>query len=1097
MNFEAHPSLGAGMVRDVQRHLLDGAFYDAVNMIVDVDGKVRKRGGTTSISNGQDMQYNAPQWMLAFASGDFEDVRVLYALQEYPYVGALNYGLNILPQNSTPRLGPIATLGRQLGRPFRFGRYCCFPQFTTNTSQLPAQIYHGTWATSWTTFSANALTALGGSVTNGSNIVTFNAGDRPGLGYGDWLTIPSSPAGTTYSSVITALNTSTTTCLMDHPCGFTDASVDIDLSYIGPGSNTIYGSIVGSKCGAAFQNRIVYGDVLVRDGTTYIHATNGLAWSSLPTETVTFGSVTYSGFHQHVVVAPNFLRVPDVTRIVGLAPVGPSQLLILAPERCVRLAGNLATISADNQSLPVDLQPISTTVGCLSDRSIQETSYGVVWAAADGVYIYDGTELRNLMQGRLVTFWDKLQDDSTFQIQGSAVVRGDHYILSTTVGCLMLNIPLGAWTRLNDDFNLSCATSDPAEPTVTYAGRWRSPSSSADDNTIGQTIYRLDTILDPTAANPADHNGRNVECSLESQAYVMGDPARLKRLRRATVVADVKNHTNLATFNPGVELEVHLPNGDAEEPSATARWWRPTATSTVTQDSAQAHGGRYSIKAVTSAINSGVIYDLPAGYFDAGTIWSVEVWVYNTTAGTVTLTHNGSTATTTAVNTWTRLVVSTRVAASTNVINLTAQITHSVAVSTFYVDDLRLFDLRPFQRTASTVTLAANTTDKHTGTASLEITAPATLGTGAYYYLPMASLTAAGHTINTSWTASVWLKSTAGATDWTITINDASANATSSNVTVTSAWKPYTVTHTTTSWNTSGQFINVQIGRTSAATATVLVDDIAIVNNETPVVDVAAIGGLEAEGDYGDGTADDATFANFSRDYRVNGNWGLSGTELAPTTSGGSAIIYYQRGNMLTRDGEAVAKFTYGHANDRLGLLLTGSTDTDYLMAETRGGGVSSIRKSVSGVITSLLAGTAATITLGVPYWIRFVRIGNFLRVEHYEGDPALGYDPITANTVEHQLSTADAATFNVVGRMGLRPVAGDTTMRIQAFRCQPYDSMGQYAADASGPGTTRRAAAILTRGATFRYRSRGASGECELGGLNFEYQNLRAGRIS
>lgn len=44
------------MVRDVARHLIDPGVYDAADVVVDIDGKIRKRGGTVA-AHGVSNQY--------------------------------------------------------------------------------------------------------------------------------------------------------------------------------------------------------------------------------------------------------------------------------------------------------------------------------------------------------------------------------------------------------------------------------------------------------------------------------------------------------------------------------------------------------------------------------------------------------------------------------------------------------------------------------------------------------------------------------------------------------------------------------------------------------------------------------------------------------------------------------------------------------------------------------------------------------------------------------------------------------------------------------------------------------------------------------
>lgn len=321
--------------------------------------------------------------------------------------------------------------------------------------------------------------------------------------------------------------------------------------------------IMSPGCGASFQNRVVLGNVAEANGSNVSRVPNRIAWSLLPTETQAAEDVYSSGLGQTSTYTVdgytfafwqgyttlNFIDVQQVGKIVALEPIGQGALLILGDRGISVLTGVLQTILGSTGSLAgVSVQQISTTVMCLSDYSVQTTPAGVVWASRDGIYLFDGSRLRNLTADRIRRLYNDTYATST--IYGSAVV-GNTYILSTSQGSLMVDLVTGAWTRAST-LAIAGGAQDYSDANRVYAIKAAASSSSTTDK-----IVRLDPILTPSSSNTADATGTAVVMTVQTKAYTEGDPLSLKRFRHLMALVKATGSAPVVSIyaTPGVEGE--------------------------------------------------------------------------------------------------------------------------------------------------------------------------------------------------------------------------------------------------------------------------------------------------------------------------------------------------------------------------------------------------------------------------------------------------------------------------------------------------------------------------------------------------------------
>jgi hypothetical protein len=151
--------------------------------------------------------------------------------------------------------------------------------------------------------------------------------------------------------------------------------------------------------------------------------------------------------------------------------------------------GTLSTQTATSSGVNIDVRRVSSSIGCLADRSIAQTQRGVIFGSLDGVYAYDGAQFRPLMNQRIANLWrDYVQNNAAIPI-GAAIVRGNHYVVTlaqsdaTTIDTLICNLDTLAWGRITNT-PITGSVIDPLNPNITWAARvpsgaWTSAARTA------------------------------------------------------------------------------------------------------------------------------------------------------------------------------------------------------------------------------------------------------------------------------------------------------------------------------------------------------------------------------------------------------------------------------------------------------------------------------------------------------------------------------------------------------------------------------------------------------------------------------------------
>lgn len=529
---EPGPSLG--MIRDLPSWLLPpGAVYDCLNLVYDQPGIARQRMGSTALVAGAQTAFATS---LGFVrSDDATGIEELYGLD-----GKAG-GLNVINKTSgaATSLGTIGTANYSIGRPVRHFGFLSFPGVPPSGSGS-RNIVTVAGQTSSTTFT-NTVAA---SVAAGDPQVTLTGADvTTNVKVGAVVQITDSPQTYHFARVV-SIDTTKKFTIWPAP-SWTNAAVPIGGVVLRAG----YQSLVGGGCGASFQNRLLLGNTndhgstgqtLVMDRRVY--------YSPLPTEFTPvpvplFAAATLAGAS---FVEPkfwpllNYFDVPGADPIVAMEAVSDNQLLIFTTTRPFLLSGDLTTqLATTSPTITTNLSEVAGNGTCISDRGVQRTTEGVVWAGYGGIHAWNGRTPVDLTDKKINTYWRGKVLGSNFVLHGSAYVRG-HYIVSYTSGgvteALACNLANLVWTRLSGvGTDNSYAVARPTQSAQVFALRWWDQTGAAPSMTNGQTI-RLDSMFAPFVAGSTtvDADGNAMNMALTTRVLT-GDPETQKRFQRGTV----------------------------------------------------------------------------------------------------------------------------------------------------------------------------------------------------------------------------------------------------------------------------------------------------------------------------------------------------------------------------------------------------------------------------------------------------------------------------------------------------------------------------------------------------------------------------------
>jgi hypothetical protein len=585
LQYASHANFSVGMVRDIPRHLLpEGAVYDATNIVITNSGSLAKRGASSTALAAATSQ--APSEMGAQRSANTDGRSRLYtgAVLDTGFAQFGSMPFSSAGQTLSTFTSSITT--GELGRPTTYGDSIVFAVSGTGTSP-----------TAWcggADFSETAAnySASGLSITTvvGNNTINVGATAAGNIKIGGYVHL--SNGTDEYTGRV--VNVASPNIVVDpapiYAKTFTSLAYYPVLPQVGTNNDGQYVSSAG--CVGTFvsggDSRIVLGNVKITTGSSTQSHPNRIMWSVREASDATVSNcdgivqATRAGFPKL-----NYIDIEDIEQVIALVPIGSGNMLVVGTKQCVLLAGQLLTQSAGQTEaslgrggLTASIRGFPQQVGCISAKSVQRTSAGVMFAAADGVYLTDGSSLINTMTNKISNLWgDSLSggtifafDSSAFSsppdavapfvagtdvfapsgytlgVYGSANINDSHYYVSLASGGFLCDLRSKyGWTRIQaGQLEIAASTAD-ADQTSNriYAIKYGA------DATVSSTdrVIRLDPVVSP-AQTSVDADGSTVNASITTKAYTEGDPAQKRRYR----------HT-LATYQ--------LVGGDSTYPSST------------------------------------------------------------------------------------------------------------------------------------------------------------------------------------------------------------------------------------------------------------------------------------------------------------------------------------------------------------------------------------------------------------------------------------------------------------------------------------------------------------------------------------------------
>jgi len=440
--------------------------------------------------------------------------------------------------------------------------------------------------------SAN-YSASGVSITTTTGDATITVGSTPASNMKVGGYVHLSNASEEYTGRI--VNVGATTITVDPaPIRTTDSAFTSVAYYpvlpqvgaLNDGSYVSYAGCVGTFVSGG-DSRIVLGNVKITTGSSTSQHPNRIMWSVREASDATVAKcdglvqATRAGFPKL-----NYIDIEDIEQVIALVPIGSGNMLVIGTKQCVLLSGQLLTQADESAQsvarggLTASIRGFPQQVGCISAKSVQRTSEGVMFAAKDGVYITDGASMVNTMTNKISNLWgDSLAggtiftfDSSTFAsppdavaplvagtdvfaptgyalgVYGSANINDSHYYISLATGGFLCDLRSKfGWTRIQAGQLEIAGSATDADQT---SNRVYAIKHDADTSTTStDRVIRLEPVVAP-AQTTIDADGSIINASITTKAYAEGDPAQRRRYR----------HT-LATYQ--------LIGGESTYPSST------------------------------------------------------------------------------------------------------------------------------------------------------------------------------------------------------------------------------------------------------------------------------------------------------------------------------------------------------------------------------------------------------------------------------------------------------------------------------------------------------------------------------------------------
>jgi len=567
IKYASHANFSVGMVRDLPRHLLpEGAVFDATNIVITNSGSLAKRGAAPTALAATTSA--APDAIGAQRSANTDGRSRLYT-SGVTSGGVLRFGsmtfsneLQTLHSFTSSIQADLVTDPTVFGDSIVFGvtgpgvfAWCGGADFSETSTEY-------------------SNTSVSVTTTAGEASITVGSTPASNMKTGGFIHLRN--ASEEYTGRI--VNVGSTTVTVDPPpTRDTDAALTSLFYYpalpqVGLLNDGRYISSAGCVGTYAYggDSRIVLGNLQITDAATgsVSRHPNRIMWSvseaSDRTVDKTDGLVqaTRSGFPKY-----NFIDIEDIEQVIALVPIGSSNMLVIGTKQCVLLTGSLKTeapetdeVAARNRSTAA-IRGFPQKVGCISGKSVQRTSAGVMFAAKDGIYITDGASLVNTMNNKISNLWEQSLaggtiftfDSSSFAsppdavaplvagtdvlapsgyalgVYGSANINDSHYYISLASGGFLCDLRSQfGWTRIQSgQLEIGGATED-ADQT---SNRVYAIKHNADASTSGtDRVIRLDPVVAP-AQTTTDADGSLINASITTKAYAEGDPAQKRRYR--------------------------------------------------------------------------------------------------------------------------------------------------------------------------------------------------------------------------------------------------------------------------------------------------------------------------------------------------------------------------------------------------------------------------------------------------------------------------------------------------------------------------------------------------------------------------------------
>lgn len=572
MKIAQHRNFGLGMNQDEASFLLpEGYVYSSKNMLFDKLGVARKRGGITGL--GSTTTYNGDQ--LGALTTDENTIRFYSKGVGGNVLTFVNTATGALVSMGGSNFGDLLLNGG--GRPFQNYGTLIWPGFSINPGVPSVAPYAVAGADG--TKTGHSFTVPGSvGVTAGDKQVACSATDSPltYLQVGQFVSINN--ATNLYIGRVTRLVSTTAFEVYPTPT-ISLPSVSVATATMAMSASVNGGAFatIGSRIGMSYQGRVVLGNISRYDGLgagRLEQFPRRVQFSSTLLEGDTGNTpALYDGMlwlMKNGYPAFNYFDIPGQDPLTAMSPTGFGDAVYFSPYRAFQQTGNLSTQYGLTQSITWAIREIPNSVGCLTERSLQRTPRGLLFAHDSGIYSTDGKSMQPILRNRVANIWRALVRGASFAIYGSALIRGNHYyICGTSAGspfAMMVNLDTLAWgiytgkAAAPASWLINSAAQDPSNPAVCWGLKWWDESGGAPSMTGGQLV-KLDDMFAPSSANRADSDTQIVSFEIVTRPYTEDSQTGKKMWNGATV--EYANFGGAAvTVRPGPFLDsANLPSG--------------------------------------------------------------------------------------------------------------------------------------------------------------------------------------------------------------------------------------------------------------------------------------------------------------------------------------------------------------------------------------------------------------------------------------------------------------------------------------------------------------------------------------------------------